>query len=97
MTKLKLNLAQVVGEILTRDELKRIVGGTEGSGSGSCTCYGTANAEQADSLVCAGTCPSISMGNDNYYQQDCRKAFDYGPDGTGSPVLKVIGAHCYCA
>jgi hypothetical protein len=27
MTKLKLNLAQVVGEILTRDELKRIVGG----------------------------------------------------------------------
>ena len=35
MTKLKLNLAHEAGEILTREELKKIVGGTEGSGSGS--------------------------------------------------------------
>ena len=46
MTKLKLNLAHEAGEILSREELKKIVGGTEGSGSGSgsscnwykCTC-----------------------------------------------------------
>ena len=35
MTKLKLNLAHEAGEILTREELKKIVGGTDGSGSGS--------------------------------------------------------------
>ena len=35
MTKLKLNLAHQAGEILSREELKKIVGGTEGSGSGS--------------------------------------------------------------
>jgi len=35
MTKLKLNLAQGAGEILTREELKKNVGGTEGSGIGS--------------------------------------------------------------
>jgi hypothetical protein len=36
MTKLKLNFAQVAGEILTREELKKVLGGTDaGSGSGS--------------------------------------------------------------
>ena len=34
MTKLKLNLAHGAGEILTREELKKVLGGT-GSGSGS--------------------------------------------------------------
>ena len=98
MTKLKLNLAHQAGEILTREELKKIVGGTEGSGSGSCTCNGYASGEeQAHSLICAGTCPNVSFGNGSNYQQECRKALDYGPDGTGSPVYKVIGAHCYCA
>ena len=39
MTKLKLNLAQGAGEILTREELKKVLGGTEGSGSGSGSAY----------------------------------------------------------
>ncbi len=34
MTKLKLNLAHEAGEVLTREELKKVLGGT-GSGSGS--------------------------------------------------------------
>ena len=32
MTKLKLELAQAAGEILTREEQKRILGGASGSG-----------------------------------------------------------------
>ncbi len=99
MTKLKLNLAHGAGEILTREELKKVLGGT-GSGSGSgggCTCNATANAEQAEYLACTGTCPSISTGNGYSYQQQCRKAYDYEPRGGGSPLMKVVGAHCYCA
>ncbi len=52
MTKLKLNLAQGAGEILTREELKKVLGGTtgsEGSGSGvvnshTCSCTNSTGA-----------------------------------------------------
>ena len=51
MTKLKLNLAHQAGEILSREELKKIVGGTEGSGSGS------------GSDICAGKTSSSKCTN----------------------------------
>jgi len=44
MTKLKLNISSGLGEVLTKEELKRVFGGTgSGSGSGSsenCGCSG---------------------------------------------------------
>ncbi len=90
MTKLKLNLAQGVGEILTREELKKVLGGT-GGGSGSGTCSGDALGEDAAAkLICSGTCPSISG-----YQQKCRKAKRF--EHKGSVLAEVIGAYCYCA
>ena len=55
MTKLKLNLAQGAGEILTREELKKIVGGTEGSGSGS--------GSGSDEVTCTRT--------DGWYNYSC--------------------------
>ena len=40
MNKLKLNLAHKAGEILSREELKKILGGADsGSGSENCTKY----------------------------------------------------------
>ncbi len=53
--KLKLNLAQGAGEVLTREELKHVLGGT-GSGSGSGTLVGTDTCKYAGDGKCEGTC-----------------------------------------
>lgn len=55
MTKLKLNLAQGAGEILTREELKKIVGGTEGSGSGSSCSISFTCPDKSTTVSCNGT------------------------------------------
>ncbi len=52
MTKLKLNISLGLGEVLTKEELKRVFGGTgsgSGSGSGSDECATTSH-----TLGCSG-------------------------------------------
>ncbi len=70
MTKLKLNLAQGAGEILTREELKKVLGGT-GSGSGSggwdgdYTSIRDANGNKVTKKLCEGSKPGDSC---EYYR-----------------------------
>ena len=65
MEKLKLNVANLgATEILTREELKKVLGGTEGSGSGSETC--TNNACGALNLPCCSSsdyCSGVSKSD----------------------------------
>ena len=68
MTKLKLNLAQGAGEILTREELKGVLGGTgsgggDGSGDGNCNWYWCV-CSQPLSVVIIKNSTSLQQGSD---------------------------------
>ena len=64
MTKLKLNLAHGAGEILTRDELKRVLGGTgSGNGDGNCNWYRCV-CSQPLSVVIIKDSTSLQQGSD---------------------------------
>ena len=66
MKKLKLNLQQFEGaELLTRSQLKKVLGGDDGGGSD--TCSGFCNYEWTDSKgathTTTGTCMTSQPGN----------------------------------
>ena len=82
MTKLKLNLAQGAGEILTREELKKIVGGTEGSGSGSgnlTLCVANKDWRKGEPYSCftSATEAETFAGADGYWCCNCQTAFNH--------------------
>jgi len=57
MKKLKLNLQSLNAEVLTRSQLKQILGGDGGSGLGSCTetCPGGLTSCTSDKMDCSNT------------------------------------------
>jgi len=75
MGKLKLKMSSDIGDILTREELKRVFGGTgSGSGSGTTICSATCTGSSSISLNCDGTCEAVA---DNYVKCTDEKGMTY--------------------
>ena len=81
MTKLKLNLAHEAGEILTREELKKIVGGTEGSGSSSeplAVCVANKDWRKADYKCFTKPNEAVTYaGAEGFWCCNCQTAFNH--------------------